>query len=212
MLNKRTNEEWLQELESNGETRAAAVDDLRQILLRTALYVFSRKSGDTGNLDRGEIIQMAEDCAQEALIAVMKHLSDFRGDSKFTTWVYKFAVNTSLMALRRERWKDISLDQVDEMFLITNQRAYDPELPGVRWEIRELLRNTMLNELTERQQRVLKLIVFDEVPMDVVVERMETNRNAVYKLLHDARLKIKQKLLESGFGIDETMEIFSSGR
>ncbi len=81
-------------------------------LLRATLYFFSRNLSDFEGMNRDEILQRAEDCAQEALIAVMNHLSDFRGDSKFTTWAYKFAINTALMTARRERWKGKSLDQL----------------------------------------------------------------------------------------------------
>ena len=112
MSNTRTNEEWLHDLRANGAAQEAAIADLRNILLRAVLFLFSRNLGDFGGLARNEILQIAEDCAQEALIAVMNHLSDFRGDSKFTTWAYKFAINIGLMTSRRERWKGASLDQL----------------------------------------------------------------------------------------------------
>src|SRR5512134_2989376 len=107
----RTNQEWLHDLNASGALQEAAIADLRDLLLRAALYFFSRNLSDLGGLNRDEIMQRAEDCAQDALIAVMDHLSDFRGDSKFSTWAYKFAINTALMAARRERWKGVSLDQ-----------------------------------------------------------------------------------------------------
>src|SRR5512139_1700519 len=108
----RTNQEWLDDLQASGANQETAIADLRDLLLRAALYFFSRNLGDFENNNNDEILQRAEDCAQDALIAVMKHLSDFRGDSKFTTWAYKFAINTALMASRRERWKGVSLDQL----------------------------------------------------------------------------------------------------
>src|SRR5512146_2297436 len=114
MSKGRSNQEWLYDLNASGETQEAAIADLRDLLLRAALYFFSRNLGDFEKNNDGEILQRAEDCAQDALIAVMKHLSDFRGDSKFTTWAYKFAINTALMASRRERWKGVSLDQLTD--------------------------------------------------------------------------------------------------
>src|SRR5512138_1732373 len=108
----RTNQEWLQDLNASGANQEAAIADLRDLLLRAALYFFSRNLGDFENNNDDEILQRAEDCAQDALIAVMNHLSDFRGDSKFTTWAYKFSINIALMAARRERWKGVSLDQL----------------------------------------------------------------------------------------------------
>jgi RNA polymerase sigma-70 factor, ECF subfamily len=88
MLKSRTNQEWLHDLVSGGSIQETAIADLRGLLLRAALYFFSRNPGDLQRLDREEILQRAEDCAQDALIAVLNHLSDFRGDSKFTTWAY----------------------------------------------------------------------------------------------------------------------------
>src|SRR5512144_2257362 len=107
----RSNQEWLHDLNASGVIQEAAIADLRDLLLRAALYFFSRNLSDFENNHEDELLQRAEDCAQDALIAVMKHLPDFRGDSKFTTWAYKFAINFALMASRRERWKGTSLDQ-----------------------------------------------------------------------------------------------------
>ena len=108
----RTNEEWLLDLRGDGMAQEHAIADLQNILLRAVLYIFNRNVGDLSALARDDILKLAEDCAQDALIAIMRHLSDFRGDSKFTTWAYKFAVNIALMIARRERWRGVSLDQL----------------------------------------------------------------------------------------------------
>src|SRR5512138_1394216 len=110
MPDARSNQEWLQQLQSTGAEQAAALAALRDLLLRAALYFFGRTPGDLAGLTREEVLQRAEDCAQDALISLMAHLSDFRGDSKFTTWAYKFAINTALMTARHERLKGVSLD------------------------------------------------------------------------------------------------------
>ncbi|MEO5886298.1 MAG: sigma factor, partial [Anaerolineales bacterium] len=96
MTSTRTNDEWLHDLRESGMAQENAIADLRNLLLRTVLFFFSRNLSDFRGLARDEILQLAEDCAQEALIAIMNHVSDFRGDSKFTTWVYKFAINIAL--------------------------------------------------------------------------------------------------------------------
>src|SRR5512147_1233944 len=114
MTDIRMNQEWLRDLNDSGVSQEAAIADLRNILLRAALFFFSRNLGDFAGLSRDEILQRAEDCAQDALIAIMQHLGDFRGDSKFSTWAYKFAINNALMAARRERWKGISLDELGD--------------------------------------------------------------------------------------------------
>ena len=148
----------------------------------------------------------------------MNHLSDFRGDSKFTTWAYKFAINIALTAARRERWRGVSLDQLSSSEdSILFERTILDKSPGptldqsvMRDETREIIQKVIERDLTEKQRRVLILMVFNEVPMDEVVRELNTNRNAVYKLLHDARRKLKSELQSHGFDIGETLTLFSS--
>jgi RNA polymerase sigma-70 factor (ECF subfamily) len=220
MSTTRTNQEWLHDLNAGGVMQEAAIADLRDLLLRAALYFFSRNTGDFRGLDRDEIAERAEDCAQDALIAVMDHLSDFRGDSKFTTWAYKFAINMAMMAARRERWKGVSLDDLadsDESHFFDRiiQDKSDgvaPEHSAIQAEIQRTIREVIENDLTENQRRVLVMMVFNEVPMDEVVRHFDTNRNAVYKMLHDARRKIKSGLQVRGFEIGETLALFGASR
>jgi len=215
MMRTRTNQEWLRELASTGEEQAAAIEDLRAYLLRVARYALSRRYGDAAQRPYDEIEPMAEDCAQEALLAILKHLDEFRGDSQFTTWAYKFAVNIALVADRRERWKTVSLDQLlsdadlDDWPFRDEHPVTDPDRPALQAEIWATLQETIKQDLTKRQRQVLKAIVFDEVPMDEVVCHLKTNRNAVYKLLHDARRKLKTRLEARGFGVPEVLDSFS---
>jgi RNA polymerase sigma-70 factor (ECF subfamily) len=216
MVETRTNQAWLDELAAGGPVQEAAIADLRQLLLRAALFFFSRNLADFGGLSHAEILQQAEDCAQDALIAVMNHLRDFRGDSKFSTWAYKFAINTSLMAARKERWKGISLDELtekgeqiaDEWLTRDSSDGAAPEKMAMQAELRATIREVIEHNLTEKQRQVLLLMVFNEVPMDEVVQRLGSNRNSVYKLLHDARMKLKSSLLARGFEVSETLELF----
>jgi RNA polymerase sigma-70 factor (ECF subfamily) len=209
-LNSRTNGQWLQELRAGGTTQEQAINELREILLRGSLYTFHRYAGEVNHLDQDQVLQWAEDCTQEALMAVLKHLADFRGESKFTTWAYKFSINTVLMAIRHERWKSVSLDELEPDRWNGSHPDGSMDQIAIRGEVGDILRAAIQEELSDKQRQVLKLIVFDEIPMDVVVERLGTNRNAVYQLLHDARLKLKQRLTESGFGIAEALELFSA--
>jgi len=220
MANTRTNEEWLEELRASRAKQEAAIADLRNLLLRTVLFFFSHNLRDFERLARDEILQLAEDCAQGCLIAVMNHLSDFRGDSKFTTWVYKFGVNIALMAARRERWRGVSLDQLpfgvdgalSEWVLRDKSAELTSDLYVMQSEIREMIREVIEQDLTAKQRRVLILMVFNEVPMDEVARQLDTNRNAIYKMLHDARRKLKNRLQARGFDIGEILAIFSVQR
>src|SRR4051794_8459906 len=190
----RTNQEWILALSGQERQQAEALIDLRELLLRAALYTLVSHQEDLREMDEHERMAIAEDCAQEALRAVLARLSDFRGESKFTTWAYKFGVNFALTRARRERWKTISLDALsedeDKGFWLQRQnnlQTIDSEMPALQTEVGAIIQAVIRSEMTERQRQVLKWIAFDGVPMDVVVERLDTNRNAVYKLLYDAR-------------------------
>ncbi len=218
MASTRTNDEWLKDLNAGGPAQENAIADLQGILLRAVLYLFNRNMGDLNALARDDILRLAEDCAQDALIAIMNHLSDFRGDSKFTTWAYKFAINIALMAARRERWRGVSLDQLSssEDGILFERDMLD-KAPGptldqsaMRDEVRDIIQEVIAHDLTEKQRQVLIMMVFNEVPMDEVVRELSTNRNAVYKLLHDARRKLKSRLLSHGFETGETLTLFSA--
>jgi RNA polymerase sigma-70 factor, ECF subfamily len=218
MTSTRSNDEWLYDLNASGVAQENALADLQGILLRAVLYLFNRNMGDLRSLARDDTLRLAEDCAQDALIAIMNHLSDFRGDSKFTTWAYKFAVNIALMAARRERWRGISLDQLSsEEDRTLFERDWPGKSPGptldqsaMQDEVRAIIQEIIERDLTEKQRRVLMMMVFNEVPMDEVVREFGTNRNAVYKLLHDARRKLKSGLQSHGFEVGETLTLFGS--
>jgi RNA polymerase sigma-70 factor (ECF subfamily) len=220
MTSTRTNEEWLHDLNAGGALQESAISDLRDLLLRAVLFFFSRNPGDFDKLSRAETLQLAEDCAQDALIAVLNHLSDFRGDSKFTTWAYKFAINKALMTARRERRRGISVDQLFstkdgasfEWTLEDTSTTSLPDQSTMQGEIRQLIQQVIEQDLTDRQRRVLLMMVFHEVPMDEVARQLDTNRNAIYKMLHDARRKLKQRLQAHGFEIGEILALFAAQR
>jgi len=218
MSTTRTNEEWLHDLNASGALQEAAIADLRDLLLRAALYFFSRNLGDFRGLNGDEITQRAEDCAQDALIAVLKHLPDFRGDSKFTTWAYKFAINIAMMTSRRERWKGVSLDEIAsseesnffEWIMQDKSDGAVPEQSAMQGEVRSIIQDVIKHDLTDKQRHVVSMMIFNEVPMDEVVRHLGTNRNAVYKMLHDARRKIKSSLQARGFQVSEMLSLFST--
>lgn len=215
----RTNEEWLRDLNASSSMQESAISDLRELLLRAALYFFSRNLGDFQGVGREEILQRAEDCAQDALIAVLDHLGGFRGDSKFTTWAYKFAINISLVAARRERWKRVSLDELAaaegnslDKLLQDISGVIPPEQSALQSEVQRIIQDVISNDLTEKQRKVLVLMLIHEVPLDEVVRHFGTNRNAVYKMLHDARRKLKSSLGANGFDVSEMLNLFSASR
>jgi len=220
MSTTRTNQEWLRDLNASGSSQEAAIADLRELLLRAALYFFSRNLGDFRGSGRDEILQRAEDCAQDALIAVMDHLPDFRGDSKFSTWAYKFAINMSMMASRRERWKGVSLDELAaseesnffEGIMQDISATVAPEQSAMQADVQKIIQDVIERDLTEKQRFVLVMMIFNDVPLDEVVRHLGTNRNAVYKTLHDARRKLKSGLQSHGLDVNETLNLFGALR
>ncbi|HZW03927.1 MAG TPA: sigma-70 family RNA polymerase sigma factor [Anaerolineaceae bacterium] len=218
MLTTRTNAEWITALSGQGRSQAEAIGELRELLLRAALYTLVTHLDDLQQIDENDRVALAEDCAQDAVQAVLARLDDFRGESKFTTWAYKFGVNMALTRARRERWKPISLDALSEQddtldWLQWQESlgAENSELPALQEEVGRVIREVIRTELTDRQRQVLKWIAFDDVPMDVVVERLASNRNAIYKMLHDARLKVKRQLAAHGYEVADVYDLFRSG-
>jgi RNA polymerase sigma-70 factor, ECF subfamily len=217
-MKTRTNEEWLRELKSDGELQTAALSDLRAYLVRAALYALQRRRNAFQKLTSTGIEQLAEDCAQDAVSAILGHLDQFRGDSRFTTWAYKFAVNAALIAARRERWGRVPLDQllgssdlVDQIGLASEALA-DPQRRALQREILAAVRQAIEIHLTKRQRQALTAIVFEEIPLDELARHWASNRNALYKLLHDARRKLKAHLRDRGFGAKDIVDVFSNDR
>ncbi|MGH2521772.1 MAG: RNA polymerase sigma factor [Anaerolineales bacterium] len=212
---RRSNEVWLRDLTSSGEAQAAAISELRLLLLRAALYTLNRTAIHGADLARTQVEQIAEECAQEALLAILDRLPEFRSESKFTTWAYKFAVNFALTAARRERWKTLSLEgllgetEASASAIGLDRSARPPDHTAQQAEVWALLRNVMEQELTPRQRQVLNALVFEDVPLDEVVRYLGSNRNAVYKLVHDARRKLKAGLEERGYQVGEILDLFS---
>ena len=215
-MKTRTNEEWLRELSAAGEAQAGAIADLRTYLLRAALYSLTQAQSAFAHLGPAEIGQMAEDCAQDALLAILQHLHEFRGDSKFTTWTYRFAVNMALVSARRASRKSVSLDELLEdsewpaLPIQSDLIAVNPDRAALQAEIWQVVREVIDQEITERQRQVLKGMVFDEIPIDEIARHFGSNRNAIYKLLHDARRSLKARLEARGFTVREILDVFGA--
>jgi RNA polymerase sigma-70 factor, ECF subfamily len=212
----RTNREWVRELSAGGAEQAAALAELRAYLVRAARYALHRSAGHVAHGSPFDRDQLAQDCAQDALVAILHHLGEFRGDSRFTTWAYKFAINMALAAARREAWKHVSLDALLEpaggatWFSDLEARPDDPERMAGRSEAWAVVQAVIDRDLSARQRQALKAIVADGVPLDELVRHWGSTRNAMYKLLHDARRKLKIRLEASGLAPREILALFSA--
>lgn len=203
---ERTNEEWLTEL--RGANQDKAIGDLREILVRGLSYALSSRS-------RGDIETLVEDFAQEALIKVLDNLESFRGESKLTTWAQKIAIRVAFTEMRRKRWQDISIQDLlptessnDFTPAILTDPDASPEHSATQKMILELVLQTIREKLTERQRNAIMAVMGGGIPLEEAARKMGTNRNALYKLIHDARKRLKSELLASGLSIEEILSAF----
>jgi RNA polymerase sigma-70 factor, ECF subfamily len=211
---ERTNEEWLADLRDTSPVQAAALGDLRERLQRSILYYLTQERSDLRDLSTQEIEQMAEDLAQDGLMRIMANLDTFRGESLFTTWANRIAVRLAISDLRRARYKDFSLDDLTaEGEILPTASTNAPPSPGPeatteRRDVMDIITRAFDEALTERQFRALEAVALQGIPMDLVAEQMGTNRNALYKLLHDARRKLRAYLEAEGLSMDYIMTLF----
>ena len=213
-METRGNAEWLDDLKAEGPRQDRALKDLREGILRVILAYLARHHVGRPASRSDDADQLAQDCAQEALLAVLKNLDTFRGESRFTTWAYQVAIRLLLAELRRSRWKDISLDRShtgEELpaWPIEDNRSPNPERALQQEQVWEMLKGIIENDLTPRQRSVLVATVFQGMPLDLLAERLGTNRDNVYKILHDARKKLKRCLVERRLTQDEILGVFA---
>ena len=209
-MSKRTNEQWLHDLRATGSVYETAVTDLHQILLTGLQHGLLNQV----NTSAPEFETQAEDFVQEALLKILDKLDSFAGRSQFTTWAHKIAVSVALTELRRKRWQDKSLDGLLE----TDSGIYTPSLiadpaplPENATERAEMLARVnrlITEELTEKQQAVMEKSVIQNLPTSEVARQMDMKPNAVYKMLHDARLRLKQRLENDGLTPEEVLALF----
>jgi RNA polymerase sigma-70 factor (ECF subfamily) len=206
-LAERSNAQWMADLGKPGPQRDLALAELRARLVRGLGYALADQPSV-----RSEDI---EDFAQDALLRILDNLDTFRGEAQFTTWAQKIAVRVALSALRRRRWRDVSLDGIIEAtdgdFVpeLMSDRAATPEEQAIRAGQLATLRRTINEELTDKQRQALVAVRVQGMPMDEVAERLGTNRNALYKLLFDARQRLKARLEAQGLSPEDMLAGFA---
>jgi RNA polymerase sigma-70 factor, ECF subfamily len=189
---------WLEQLSSDGASRDAAVTKLHALLLKAARFEIDRRRAGLPHLRGDDYEDLAQQSADDALVAVLAKLDQFRGESRFTTWAYKFALLEAAVNLRRRAWqgREVPLEQeawstLSAATTWAGRGAEDAELFTV-------LREEIENGLSPRQREVLVAVALNDVPIDVLAERLGSTRGALYKSLHDARRKLRTALRERG--------------
>jgi RNA polymerase sigma-70 factor, ECF subfamily len=189
---------WLERLRAQGPVRDRALEELRELLVRAARFEVGRRRATLPHLRGGDYDDLAQQSADDALMAIVAKLDTYRGESRFTTWAYKFALLEAAVKLRRRAWqgREIPLE-VEHWTVIADARA-TPDRDAETGELLAALRAGIESELTPHQRRVLVAIALNDVPIDVLAERLDTTRGALYKTLHDARRKLRIHLSEEG--------------
>lgn len=198
-----TNEDWIQALTPPPEEQA--IEQLRGYLLKGLKSVLYK------NVDRG-LNDFCEDITQDSLLKILDNVDTFRGESKFTTWAMRIAVREGYSELRRKRYDDISLEQYSaydpderDAVEIEHEHAGPDQITHESILVQKVMK-IMDEQLTTKQKKVLQHLMIDQIPMTVVADMMDSNRNAIYKLVHDARLKLRKSLEEEGINPEEILD------
>jgi RNA polymerase sigma-70 factor, ECF subfamily len=195
---------WLRPLRTTGREHDEAVVRLHELLLRAARFEVSRRRAALSHVRGEELDDLAVQAADDALVAVLAKLDDYRGASRFTTWVYKFALLEAGVRLRRRAWQEREVTLGPEAWPLVADRAAGPERRTETGELMRALKRAIDVCLTAHQRDVFVALALNGVPIDVLADRLDTTRGALYKTLHDARRKLRAELAERGFTLDAT--------
>jgi RNA polymerase sigma-70 factor (ECF subfamily) len=192
---------WLVRLRATGAERETALAELHDLLLRASRFEIGRRRASLPHVRPGDLDDLAHQSADDALVAILAKLDDFRGASRFTTWAYKFALLEASVKVRRRAWQGREIPLEDEAWA-TLAGAARAERGAEDAELFTAIREEIERCLGPRQREVLVALALNDVPIDVLAERLDTNRGALYKNLHDARRKLREALALRGFDLE----------
>ncbi|MDX6438436.1 MAG: hypothetical protein QOF45_1019 [Gaiellaceae bacterium] len=197
---------WLDDLRADGATKDAAIARLHALLLRAARFEVERRRPTLPHLRGDELGDIALEAADDALMSVLRRLDDFRGASRFTTWVYKFALLEAAVKLRKRAWQGREVPLEPETWSLFSSARLEPDGEAEQSELLATLQQAIGEILTPHQRRVLISLALNGVPIDVLADRLDTSRGALYKTLHDARRKLRSHLDERGLSVGSFLE------
>ena len=189
---------WIDRLGRQGRDGEHAVAALHALLLKAARFEVNRRRAAFPHLRGDDYDDLAHQSADDALVAVLGKLADFRGDSRFTTWAYKFALYEAGVKVRRRAWQGRELPVEPEAWELMAEDRATPQAAVETSELLAGLREAIEHELSPHQREVLVAIALNDVPIDVLAERLDTTRGALYKTIHDARRKLRAALDDRG--------------
>jgi RNA polymerase sigma-70 factor (ECF subfamily) len=198
---------WLSDLRSEGRRREEATSRLYELLLRASRFEVNRRKGTMPHLRGDDFDDIAHQAASDALMAILAKLDNFRGDSRFTTWAYKFALLEAAVKLRRRAWQGRELPVEAEEWSVMVDSGPSTAADAEQRELLEQIQESIKAELSPHQREVLLAVAVNGVPIDVMAERLNTTRGALYKTVHDARKKLRAGLDRAGFGLQSREEV-----
>jgi RNA polymerase sigma-70 factor (ECF subfamily) len=192
----RSDDAWIADLSDQGPAGQQALGRLRELLLRATRHQVWRLRDLLPGAGTGELEDLAQQAANDALIAVLRQLGTFEGRSRFTTWAYKFGVLHAGVAVRRQAWRHREVPLPDTLTVVDSSPT--PEAHSEAAQLARAVQAAIASELTPHQRRVVLALLVEEVPIDVLADRFGSTRNALYKTLHDARRRLRAALADSG--------------
>jgi RNA polymerase sigma-70 factor, ECF subfamily len=203
----RTTVEWIEGLRASGAQYDDTVAKLRELLLRVARFECQRRQG-TLQLRGPELEDIAHQAANDALVTILAKRDEFRAESRFTTWAYKFVVFEVSSKIGRHFWRTgaTTVGAEADWESIADRVAIAPPQRAEQREMLQTLARAVQRDLTEHQRRVFVAIALDDVPVDALAHELASSRNAVYKTLFDARRKLRTSLAAAGYPLHATPE------
>lgn len=189
---------WLRDLQGTGAERDAALRRLLGTVRRAARYQIARMPQVRKALGAARTEELVESATDTAVVAVLSRLASFEGRSRFETWVYKFGIHHAQAQAARALWRDRPV-RLDGQAEPASRDAITPESYAEARDFASATTVALRTALTAHQRRVALALIVEEVPIDVLAERMKTSRNSLYKTLHDARVNLRGELVRNGY-------------
>jgi RNA polymerase sigma-70 factor (ECF subfamily) len=193
---------WILNLRVEAPRREETSRRLHDLLLRAARFEINRRKGSHPHLRGGDLDDLAHQAAADAMLAILRKLDGYRGESRFTTWAYKFALLEAAVKLRRRAWQGREVPIEPEHWSVIAGSSGSPASEAESHELLDSIGAAIETELSPHQREVLVAVALNDVPIDVLAERLNTNRGALYKTIHDARKKLREHLADAGLRFD----------
>jgi RNA polymerase sigma-70 factor (ECF subfamily) len=195
-------DDLLAALRADGPRHEQAILELHAMLLRAARFEIGRRAAALVHVRGEDADDLALQAADDAFVAVMGKLDDFRGDSRFSTWAYKFALYEAAVRVRRRAWQHREVVLDPGAWLTVGDHGAGPAARFRQTELLDAIRLAIDTELTAHQRDVLVALTMQGIPIDVLAERLDSTRGALYKTLHDARRRLRKQLAAAGHDLE----------